>query len=262
MQTLSSRRMGLVTPEEGGRSSNLRYLNKRTMWTADTRLTGFTTVKAVEVPNGSGGVSEVLYFVNSAETWKLAWVDYGAASLLQASDPGGGTPVTVGLGNVDPFRTAYGFVTDRKAGAVAGGTAFTHEANALMDFVVTTRNTAGIASLRFRQLDAPNYWDIHWPSDGSVFLGEIIASVNANRATAAVGTIASGKHVLTVMDGQTITAYVDGVQKLTYGSAANFATATAGVQATAGTGGVISNIVTWPRVVTGAALTALNQLNP
>jgi hypothetical protein len=242
------------------RASNLRYLNKRTMYTTDSRLTGFLGVKAVEVSNGSGGLNEILYFVNSAGAWKLAWVDYTTASLLQASDPGGGTPVTVGQGNIAPFNTAYGFSTQRLAGNVASGATFTHTADALIGYTVTTLPSSGSINLSFRRANATNFWWEQFTQVGTINLFERVSGADTSRGAAA-SVVSNGHRGVVVLDDTSIQIYSNGISRITH-AGANFKTAVAGSITSLGTGGALSDLVSWPRLVTGAALEALNMLNP
>lgn len=229
---------------------------KKALWTTDARLTGYLGNKSVQVPSG-----ELLHFVNDAGTWKLAWIEFGASTMLVSSDPGGGTPVILGTNGPAPFRVAYGYVTRRLAGNVPAPSDFTHNADCLITLTLTTRPSAGSMAVDFRRQDVNNRWQIYISPAGDFTLTEVVAGAFNNRGVAA-GVVASGNPIVLVCDGQAITGYSSGVQRWLYGAAVNFATMTLGRFSFAATGGQISDIITYPRVVSGAALVALNLLNP
>jgi hypothetical protein len=64
--------------------------------------------------------------------------------------------------------------------------------------------------------------------------------------------------MVVIADGTTIRVYANNVLKITYTSATNFQTATQG-RVYLGTGGAVSDIVTYPRYLSGEALTVLNR---
>lgn len=156
-----------------------------------------------------------------------------------------------------PWNTDYGIATQRLAGNRSAGDVFVHIANALIAFTVTTRPVAGNVDFRFRIQDATNYWQVTIDSTGALTLNEVVGGGATLRATAA-GVIVSGHSVLIVADGTTIKAYSNDTLRWTYASAVNFATSTNGLLFDEGTGGSISEIVSWPRQISGSALTILN----
>jgi hypothetical protein len=219
-----------------------------------------------------------LFFIKGGAftEWTLLWVDntlnavttYPEAGLLA----GGGTQGVFTLDGLRmrdlpaPFDTDYGPATQQLAGARSAGDAFSHEANCFIKFVCTTRPSAGNVDLRFRQQDATNYWQITVDSAGALVLNEVVAGTPTQRATAAAGI--NNGHIITIIaEGSTIRGLSGGsgspILRWTYASATNFATATSGVLSDVGTGGSISDIVSWPRTMSGTALSVLNAtVNP
>jgi hypothetical protein len=153
----------------------------------------------------------------------------------------------------------YGLATQQLAGARAPGDTFTHEANCLIEFTVATLPGAGTQiELRFRVQDATNYWQVTVDSTGALDLDEVVAGVVTQRGTAA-GVIANGDRIVITAVGQTIKVYEANTLRITYATAANFATETDGELETEGTGGAVTDIVSWPRTLSGAALAELQR---
>jgi hypothetical protein len=189
--------------------------------------------------------------------WKLVWVDAGVNSTPVASKAtvstgtgagGGGT--FDGMRAIDlpaPWNTDFGIATDRKAGAVANGTTFNHAANGLIEWTETTVPPGSNTSIRFRQQDALNYWFIQITTTGAMFLTEVAAGVTTNRANGGAGGVASGHRCVVIFDGAQIRGVSNNVLQFNYSLAANFQTATAGQMETAGSGGAVSDLVSWPR---------------
>lgn len=163
-----------------------------------------------------------------------------------------------------PWNTDYGVSTQRLAGARSAGDTFTHEANCILDFRVTTLPAADQIEFRFRVQDATNYWQVTVDSTGAIDLDEVVAGVVTQRGTAA-GVIANGDYIEITAAGQTIKVYegttVTDNLRITYALAANFATKTDGELETVGTGGAVTDIVSWPRTLSGSALSALNKVS-
>lgn len=156
-----------------------------------------------------------------------------------------------------PFTDDFGLASQRLAGARAAGDTLTHEANHLGEATLTTRPSAGQVEMRFRVQDANNYWQWTIDSAGALDLDEVVAGVVTQRATSAAGAL-SGHRVVWIADGSTIRLYTNNVLRITYASASNFATATAGQLVGLGTGGAVSDIVAFPRTLTGTASVLLD----
>jgi hypothetical protein len=158
-----------------------------------------------------------------------------------------------------PWDTDYGIATQRLAGSVVAGTTFTHEANCLIEWTQTTLSTGSGVRVLFRKQDLSNYWRVGISNAGDLTLVERVADVDTTRATAA-GIVAAGHRIVVIADGAVIRGYSNNVLRWTYNSATNFATATAGEVNVLGTGGVVSDVISWPRVLSGAALSTLNAV--
>lgn len=156
-----------------------------------------------------------------------------------------------------PFDSDYGLATQRLAGTRSGGDTFTHEANCLIEYIVTTLPAAGTDDINFRAQDASNYWQVSISTLGTIILYEVVAGVPTARATVAT-VVSNGHRVVIIADSTTIRVYSNNVLRATYSSASNFATATSGSLASLGTGGSISDIVSWPRTLSGAAAALLD----
>jgi hypothetical protein len=162
---------------------------------------------------------------------------------------------------IAPWTTDYGIATQQLAGARSAGDTFTHEANCLIEFVVTTRPSALQLEVRFRIQDASNYWQVTVDSTGALDLDEVVAGVATQRGTAA-GVVSNGERIVILADGQTIRVWEQGTLRITYTSASNFQAATSGKLETEGTDGSVTNIVSYPRLLSGTALSVLNAANP
>jgi len=202
------------------------------------------------------------YFLRRTSTdWDLLWADdtdttatlYPAITNYNATLDADWLRVA---GLPAPFNTQYGLATHRTAGAVAQGTTFTHEADFVMRFTLTTVSSGDPIYVRFRIQDATHYWYIAISSTGGLSLWEYNAGA-INRINVAAGL--SGGEVITVIaDDTTIMVYYGSTQAGSYNSAANFKTETDGVLFGLGTGGAIADLVTYPRTMSGAAKTALD----
>jgi hypothetical protein len=162
-----------------------------------------------------------------------------------------------------PFDSDFGIATDHLSGARTAGDTFTHEADAWLQFVVQTLPSAGQIEVRFRVQDASNYWQVTVDSAGDVDLDEVVAGAPTQRGTKA-GTVANGHRVSVRMVDDQINVYSQnagspGNADISYSSATNFKTETDGELETEGTGGAVTDIVTWPRTLGTAAATELNK---
>lgn len=157
-----------------------------------------------------------------------------------------------------PFASDYGLATQRLSGAQSAGVTFTHEANCVIEFVFTTLASSGNMLVNFRVQDASNYWQLWWAQfGGALTLTEVVGGVRTDRASASP-SLANGHRAVIVADGSTIRVYTNNVLRFTYSSASNFATATAGELNGLGVGGAVSDIISWPRTLSGAAAALLD----
>ena len=196
------------------------------------------------------------------QNWTLLWIDSARAD----------TPLYPGIANNNalvsgnyvrlaqlpvPWTDNYGIATQQLAGARSNGDTFTHEADCLIELTLTTL-PSDTTSINFRRQDGSNYWLLAIPSDGSILLREVISGSATTRGTAAVGSIANGQRIVIIAVGETINVFANNALKITYTSASNYKTQTSG-KIYLGTGGAISDLVTWPRTLPGYLQTMLNR---
>jgi hypothetical protein len=246
------------------RSINLRcdiFIDNTTLAVFDDLTSGAEYRWAVSLrANGA------YYLLRTGGQWSVLWVDgsrvdatiYPTLSIDNAANINVYDSARV-CDLPAPFNTDFGLATDRRAGARSAGDTFSHIADSLIEFTVTTRPTAGSVDFRFREQDANNYWQVTIDSTGAITLNEVVAGVATARGTAAA-VVSSGHRVVVIADGETIRGYSNMVLRWTYSSAANFKTATAGRLSDLGTGGAVSDIVAWPRRLTGTAKKILDKV--
>ena len=158
-----------------------------------------------------------------------------------------------------PFATDYGLATQRLAGSVAQGTTFVHEANCVIEFVMTTLPVGDVTLFSFRQQDANNRWYVNIGATGTIGLVEYVAGVATGCGSVGAGSVANGHRLVVVCDGTTIRVYSNNVPLITYSSASNFATATVGAATYIPASSAVSDIVSFPRTLTGAAASLLDS---
>jgi hypothetical protein len=112
--------------------------------------------------------------------------------------------------------------------------------------------------VRFRVQDSNNYWSIRITNIGTLVLEEVVAGVISQRINV-VAIVSSGHRIVVVAEGSTIRVYSNNDLRGTYASASNFSTAAAGELNSLGTGGAVSDIVAWPRTISGAAALLLDE---
>jgi hypothetical protein len=162
-----------------------------------------------------------------------------------------------------PWNTDFGIATSRLAGPRSVGDTFTHDAGAQwIEFGVTTLPSSGHITVDFRRTDANNCWRLRIASSGTCDLLEVIAGVQTARATT---TISNGDRLMCVLDGseaRVIRSRLGGHAQTTIYSAVNtFTSQTGGVVSSLGVGGAISDLVTWPRNLSGPAQAAIQSLD-
>lgn len=184
-----------------------------------------------------------IYFGKASGVWKTLWVDTTGG--LLRGDEAGTYAVTLASDGPAPFDAAYGFATDRKAGGVSAGTTFTHTADALIRYTMTTVG-ASDTFVFFRQQDASNYWRIYVNSIGTIGLHEFVSGSGTARGTSS-SAVSNGTIVSAVFTDETITIFTDTTSKIAYASAANFKAETAGRVSLVAAGGVLSDLSLWPR---------------
>lgn len=205
-----------------------------------------------------------LHFIKGGAftNWTLEWVTststttplYPALSNYDAA----GTLSTLRVLDLPaPFSTDHGLATNRIAGAVSVGATFVHEADCLIEWTQTTLPSTNATRMQLRKQDANNFWRIVCEPTGYLGLQEVVAGIPTIRG-AAPGVLANGHRIVVIADGTTIRVYSNNVLRITYASATNFATATSGELELLSTGGAVSDIVAWPRTLSGQAKTLLD----
>ena len=204
------------------------------------------------------------FLYQSGSDWILAWVDDSETPdpiypyTYTYDEPQDYSHIRVAdLGA--PWSTAYGIATDHLAGSRQAEDTFSHEADCLIELTVDTLPGAATPiRFRFRKQDSNNYW-YFWANDfGEIKIYETVSGNPTQRAGAQAGSITAGDRVLIHCNDTSITVYIENSLELSYASASNFKTCTAGELYTLGTA-VVSNIVAWPRVLSGSALSALER---
>jgi hypothetical protein len=154
-----------------------------------------------------------------------------------------------------PWDTEYGIATNRVASAAASETT-TSEADAIVE-ASWTAVTGQTWELDIRRTDDNNRWCVRCDQAGStVKLIQIEAGVETERSSAAqTWTNGTAYRLVVICDTQAIRTYVANISKNTYTSASFNQTAT-GVK----TSHAVSDLVAWPRVLSGAALAALEAV--
>lgn len=198
--------------------------------------------------------------------WTLFWV-----GKLNTTDPLYAVwTATTGTGLLDalrisqlpaPWDTENGIATQVLAGARSASDTFTHEADCLIEFEMTTIPSGSDAEIFFRVQDASNYWMIRLTTSGRLQLHEVVGGTPTQRKGTGSGVLQSGERIVIVVDDEEIKGYHDNTLGWTYSSAANFKTETSGeLDTPGGGGGTISEIISWPRTLSGAAKSALDAV--
>lgn len=154
-----------------------------------------------------------------------------------------------------PWDSEYGVATDRKAVSLANDT-LTMAADAVVEHTFTAQ-TGVTKELYIRETDTNNRWIIRCSQAGStVKLIELNGGVETERGSGSqTWTDGTEYRVAAIATGAHIRVSVDIVSKVAYTSATFNQSATQARTDHAGT-----NFIAWPRVLSGAALTALRAV--
>lgn len=253
--------------------------------TSDSATYGFTFNSGLILPVDAGTVRSVNFSVSNGTYVNLAaicgpdriyhiangellWVtQYGAVALNTTTlyemvrSRISGNPVafvdwmrTMSLGA--PYTTSYGLATGYNTSAASGAT-LTQEANGLIEFNwrITTGETLEIM---VRRTDDDNCWIVRCSQAGSTMkLIEKNAGVETERSSSATTFTNGGTAQLRVMCyGNTIRTWSNFTQTNDYTSATFNNTATGAKVSGSATANVFA---AWPRTLSGAALTELQQ---
>lgn len=163
------------------------------------------------------------------------------------------------VGRLGGVWTADTIYTSKIATPAAANT-FTHTANGIVDFIVTTLPASGSIQVAFRWQDDNNHWRINIDSAGAVALQEVVAGTPTNRATT---TCTTGDHIAALFSGSASRLWRErsgGMVSNAGTAGSSFLTMTAGKVLSLGTGGAISNLYAWPESLAGDALAIYNAL--
>ena len=158
-----------------------------------------------------------------------------------------------------PFDTDYGYANVSLTGARSAGDAFTHAADSIIEYTLTTRASSGQTELWFRS-DAvgTNGLRVTVDSSGNIDLDRVESGTPTQIAT---GTgVTSGMRIAIQANGRSIRVYADGTLKIEQAAVSQFETSTGGELEVLGTGGAVSNIYAYPVNVSGKAKQWLDAL--
>ena len=241
--------------------SGALYVRENTSGSSQETYAAGTGYQVAQVLRSSGCLT--LLKGGAFSEWTLAWVspNNSTATLYPALTNylHAGTLDRFCVADLpSPWNADYGIASQRLAGARVAGDTFTHEADCLVEFTVDALPAANQIELWFRKQDANNYWAVTVDASGNLDLDEVVGGVATQRGMAAT-VIAGGDRVVVVAEGTRIKVYEANALRINYGAAATFNTMTAGELDTLGTGGAVSNVVAWPRQLSGAALNTVQE---
>lgn len=162
-----------------------------------------------------------------------------------------------------PWLSDFGIATDRLAGARSVGDTFAHAAGSQwVEFVLTTLPSSGSIEVEFRRQDANNCWRLQVTSAGAFNLIEVVGGTPTTRAN--IASNANGDLLRCCINGgrarlARLRAGANAYSSL-YTGVATGATQTGGIVSSLGTGGAISDLITYPVDLTGDALAWVNAL--
>jgi hypothetical protein len=151
-----------------------------------------------------------------------------------------------------PFATDFGLATQRLAGMRQTGDTLAHQADCLIEFTVTEVPTTASLELGFRVQDDDNMWFVRVSPTGDFQLMERVGGEDTSRGLASGGA-AAGQRCVVICEGESIRGFSNNALRWTYTSAANFKDKTTGLVRGLGTGGAISDLISWPRLLGGRA---------
>ncbi len=221
------------------------------------------TLALVVRPNGY-----YILFKEAGTTWKLIWLEDSGTTdpIYPALADNNGTDCTVddlkaavlGAG----FGGQYSLATSQLAGSRSSGDSFSHEADFVQRATLTTVPTSGEIRVDFRKQDSNNLWGWRVNDSGDLELLEKVSGSDTVRGTAAAAVV-DGELLTVVADDETINIHDGGAsasRKINYGSAVNFKTETAGEIETVAASGAVTDVVTYPRILSGADLATVEAL--
>jgi len=157
-----------------------------------------------------------------------------------------------------PWDNENADATQVLAGARSAGDTFNHEKDCLIEAEIATIPAAGQIEIRFRIQDANNYLQVTVDSAGDLDLDKVIGGTPTQLDSAAA-VIANSDRIMIVCDDDDISVYEANVARLT-GTEATLKNETAGELETEGTGGAVTDIISWPMCPSGRALDEIIKL--
>jgi len=170
------------------------------------------------------------------------------------------------------WNTDYG-ITDVHATPGVSGTDYTGTADGIYDLIVTApASLAGDAGLRFRKQDASNYWVAYFDSAGAFKVDKYVAGVPDGSSpyvnVASVITGGATRTIRAISDGTALKFYtLSGATWTQRGGTVTDSTYTAQTTLTpyaaaawTSGGGSLGQLDSFPRTLSGAALSALDSV--
>lgn len=206
------------------------------------------------IGNGGGYVYELLYVTNSGFT---TTVYPGCSSVTGGSDIYQDTKEWHLRQLSGSWENANGIATSVLSGSLSVGNTYSHMKDCLIGFTVTTLPSSGQIEICFRRVDANNYWVATINSSGTLDLDEVVSGTPTQRGTAS-SVITAGERVLIIANNEQIELSDATARRINYSGASNFKTETSGSVVSLGSGGVVSDLIAWPRFILGDALSQLS----
>jgi hypothetical protein len=152
-----------------------------------------------------------------------------------------------GVANVSSANhPGYGLATDVLPGPRAAADTFTHEADCVIIFALPAIPSSGTLEFWFRAATVgTDGWRVTIDSSGDVDLDEVVSGSPTQRGTSAAA-VSGGERLVVICNDEEINVYADTSLLITYSSAVTQKIQTAGEIESLGTGGQISNVVTYP----------------
>lgn len=133
--------------------------------------------------------------------------------------------------------------TRQFSGPLELGQSFLHESNFLMSFVSTELPSAGSNIISFRHETFNNYWTLDMSSTGVFTLYEYISNSPNSRGTS---VITDDDRVRVTAVDELIKIYINNILVITRATASTSKNGTTGLIESLGTGGIISDLATFP----------------
>lgn len=202
------------------------------------------------------------------EEWELGWVSVGTSGTLRpyilraasTPEPFDARIQTYRCADLfGPWLDDFGIATDRIAGSASASATFAHKANCLVEWTQTTRPSADYTDIYVRHVDDDNTLVVSVASDGTMELFEISSGNWSSLGTSSAGAVTNGNRCVVICVDDTVWVYSNNTRRITATSSLN-QSATSGKLAALGTSGAVSDIVSWPRTLSGKAKQQLDAV--